>query len=138
MPFASGALAIRSFSVVAASYTDWGDVMRAIVLCLGVLLSSSALATAKAPAHISRASQVVADARAPKGKLPDTATPLAYRLDFTVLPETTRFSGHDEIDITVNRPTRSLYMHGRDLLISKAVALVNGKSVPAKWTQVDK
>jgi hypothetical protein len=73
--------------------------MRAISLTLALLLSSSA-AIAATP--------IVPDASAPKGKLPDTATPAAYRLDFTILPETKRFSGHDEIDITLNRPVKSL------------------------------
>jgi aminopeptidase N len=103
--------------------------MRAISLTLALLLSSSA-AIAATP--------IVPDASAPKGKLPDTATPAAYRLDFTILPETKRFSGHDEIDITLNRPVKSLYLHGRDLDMTKAAAIVGGKTIPAKWTQVDK
>ena len=84
------------------------------------------------------APKVVADANAPKGKLPDTARRRAYRLDFTVLPEAARFSGHDEIDVKLNQPAKSLYMHGRDLAVTRAVAVVGGKTVPAKWTQVDK
>src|SRR3546814_11116073 len=35
----------------------------------------------------------------PLGRLPDTATPVAYRLDLTIDPEQPRFSGHTEIDI---------------------------------------
>src|SRR5690348_1221332 len=107
--------------------------MRFIAVSLAILLSTTANAApqAKAPA-------IVADAQAPKGKLPDTATPRAYRLDFTILPEADRFSGHDEIDITLNRPARSLYMHGRDLTVTSAVAITRGKRIAAKWTQVDK
>jgi len=107
--------------------------MRFLALSLAVLLSTTANAAPPAP----KASAVVADANAPKGKLPGTATPKAYRLDFTILPETDRFSGHDEIDITLNRAARSLYMHGRDLSVTSAVAIVHGKRIPAKWTQVD-
>jgi len=99
-----------------------------IPLTLALLLSSTALAE----------TPIVPDAKAPKGKLPDMATPQAYRLDFTILPESERFSGHDEIDVTLNRPARSLYLHGRDLDMTKAEAIVAGKSIPAKWTQVDK
>jgi aminopeptidase N len=83
-------------------------------------------------------SPIVPDAHAPKGKLPDTVTPKAYRLDFKILPEAARFSGHDEIDIHLNRPAKSIYMHGRDLAMTRAVAVVGGKTLPAKWTQVDK
>lgn len=103
--------------------------MRAIVLSVAVLLSTAAFAAPSA---------VVPDSNAPKGKLPDTVTPDAYRLDFTILPEAERFSGHDEIDVTLNQPAKSIYMHGRDLLVTSAVAVVDGKTVPAKWTQVDK
>jgi hypothetical protein len=108
--------------------------MRAIVLSVAALLSTTAYA---APTSV-KAAAVVPDANAPKGKLPDTVTPNAYRLDFTVLPETDRFSGHDEIDITLNQPAKSIYMHGRDLSVTKVVATVSGKTIPAKWTQVDK
>ena len=103
--------------------------MRAIALSVAVLLSTAAFAAPSA---------VVPDANAPKGKLPDTVTPAAYRLDFTILPEAERFSGHDEIDVTLNQPAKSIYMHGRDLTVTRAVAVVDGKTVPAKWTQVDK
>ena len=107
--------------------------MRFLALSLAVLLSTTANAAPPAP----KASAVVADANAPKGKLPGTATPKAYRLDFTILPETNRFSGHDEIDITLNSAAKSLYMHGRDLSVASAAAIVHGKRIPAKWTQVD-
>jgi len=107
--------------------------MRAVGLFVVALLSTTAVAAPppKAPA-------VVADANAPKGKLPDVAAPTAYRLDFTVLPESARFSGHDEIDVTLKKAAKSLYMHGRDLGVTRAVAVVGGKTVAAKWTQVDK
>jgi aminopeptidase N len=102
--------------------------MRSVALTIALLLSSTA-ALAATP--------IVPDANAPRGKLPDTATPAAYRLDFTILPESDRFSGHDEIDINLNRPAKSLYLHGRDLEMTKAVAIVGGKTIPVKWTQVD-
>jgi aminopeptidase N len=108
--------------------------MRSVAVSLAFLLSTAAYAAPPAPA----ATVVTADANAPKGKLPDTATPKAYRLNFTILPEADRFSGHDEIDITLNRPESSIYMHGRDLNVTTAVAMVGGKQIPAKWTQVDK
>ena len=108
--------------------------MRAVGLSLAMLLSSAAYA---APPPAAPATVVVPDASAPKGKLPDTVRPNAYRLDFTILPEADRFSGHDEIDVTLNRPAKSIYMHGRDLALTSATVSVNGKTMPAKWTQVD-
>jgi len=108
--------------------------MRAFAFSLAVLCSTTAIAAAPAP----KESGIVADANAPKGKLPDIAAPTAYRLDFTVLPEQSRFTGHDEIDVTLKQAAKSIYMHGRDLNVTKAVAVAGGKTVPAKWVQVDK
>jgi aminopeptidase N len=108
--------------------------MRFLVVSLAVLAST----TANAALPAAKASAIFADANAPKGKLPDTVTPKAYRLDFKILPETGRFSGHDEIDVRLNRAARSLYLHGRDLSVTSAVAVVGGRRVPGKWTQVDK
>lgn len=73
----------------------------------------------------------------PQGRLPDAAVPSAYRIDLTVLPDQPRFSGHVEIDVTVKEATRSLYLHGRDLKVGKAVALVAGRPVRATYAQVD-
>ena len=56
----------------------------------------------------------------PLGKLPDTARPLAYRVDLTVNPDNERFSGHTEIDVTLKTASSSLYMHGRDLNVNEA------------------
>jgi aminopeptidase N len=75
------------------------------------------------------------DAAAPKGKLPDAARPLAYRLAFTIDPDKPRFSGHDEI--VVKAPTAKLYLHGRDLNVASVGARVGGRTIPARYTQVD-
>jgi aminopeptidase N len=106
--------------------------MRAISIAVAMLLSTAAVTPALADTPIT------ADANAPKGRLPAVAAPTAYRLDLTILPESDRFSGHDEIDVTLKQPTRSLYLHGRDLDVKRAVAEVGGQAVPATWVQVDK
>jgi aminopeptidase N len=77
------------------------------------------------------------DPDAPRGKLPDAATPTAYRLDMTILPDQPRFSGHAEIDIQVKAPAAKLYMDGRDLAVTRATAKVGGEAIAATWTQVD-
>ena len=46
----------------------------------------------------------------PTGKLPDTVTPLAYRLDLTIVPDKPRFSGHTEIDVQLNRAAQTVWM----------------------------
>ncbi len=109
--------------------------MRAVFLatCLSLLSTSALAQTATAPAKPA----ITPDPAAPKGKLSDAATPTAYRLIFTILPDQPGFSGHDEIDVTVKAPTRSLYLHGRDLKVAGAAVTVGGKWIPARWTQVD-
>ena len=67
----------------------------------------------------------------PLGILSDAATPSAYRLDLTILPDQERFSGHAEIDVTLKGATSSLYLHGRDLKVAGAVAKVGGKTIKA-------
>lgn len=97
--------------------------------------ASSALAATKTATPVTPAVQ--SDPAAPKGRLPAAARPTAYRLSFTIDPEQPRFSGHDEIDITVASPTSKLYLHGRDLAVTSARAVVNGRAIAARYTQVD-
>ena len=97
--------------------------MRAISLAVAMLLSTAAATPALADTPIT------ADANAPKGRLPDVAAPTAYRLDFTILPESDRFSGHDEIDVTLKQPTQlALPPRPRPRRDSEAVAMVGGKA----------
>ena len=94
--------------------------MRATLLCL-CLLAPSVFA---------------ADAY-PQGKLPDAATPQAYRIDLTVVPDEARFSGHVEIDVVLKADTRSLYLHGRDLAMKGAEAVSHGARVKASYRELD-
>lgn len=99
--------------------------MRYLGSAMAFLLASAASAAAPAPSQV------------PQGLLPDTARPTAYRLDLTVLPDQERFSGHAEIDVVLKAPTRSLYLHGRDLKVSAASARIGAARVSARYTQVD-
>ena len=94
-------------------------------------LSAPLVAAAPAPAPAPSAEAI------PLGILPDAATPSAYRLDLTILPENGRFSGHAEIDVTLKGVTRSLFLHARDLKVSRVVAMVGGKTVAATYAQVE-
>ena len=108
-----------------------------LALATGLLLSGGSPAQAEAASSAPAVSKVIPDASAPKGRLSDAAIPRAYRLDFTILPEAATFSGRDEIDVTIKTMTKSLYLHGRDLNVTKVVAKVGGKVFPATFTQVD-
>ena len=107
--------------------------MRSFLLAtcaLALLMPGLAMAAPAAPT-------VVPDAAAPQGKLNGVVRPVRYHLDFTILPDKPRFSGHTEIDINLTAETRSFYMHGRDLTVSKATITQNGKTQTVKYTQVD-
>lgn len=71
----------------------------------------------------------------PTGKLPDVATPTAYRLDFTIVPEQERFSGHTEIDVDLKQPSSAIWMHGRNLHVTRATARIGKKSFDVTFTQ---
>ena len=73
----------------------------------------------------------------PRGQLPDTVVPIAYRLDLKVLPAQPRFSGHAEIDVDLRKAGNLIYLHGRGLAVTKALARIGGRTVPATWRQVD-
>ncbi|KTT73710.1 M1 family metallopeptidase [Sphingomonas endophytica] len=95
-----------------------------------LLLASAALmlaapAVAQAPAAI------------PLGQLPDAARPTAYRLHLNVDPAQERFGGHTEIDTTITRPTRSLFLHGNGLNVTRATARIGTRTIAARYTQVD-
>jgi aminopeptidase N len=71
----------------------------------------------------------------PAGKLPDAVTPIAYRLDMTVVPDKERFSGHTEIDVQLKKSAASVFMHGRDLHVTRAVAKIGRREIPVTFTQ---
>ncbi len=102
----------------------------------GVLLTVAALLSTAAFGQ-PPAARIVSDANAPKGRLSDAAVPSAYRLDLTILPESGGFTGHDEIDVTLKGSTTRLYLHGRDLAVSKVFARIGATIVPATFSQVD-
>lgn len=93
-----------------------------------------ALAFGLAAALLLPAAAIAQDAP-PTGKLPETVKPITYRLDFTIDPDQARFSGHTEIDIQLNKATPSIWMHGRDLHVSKAVVKIGNKETPVTFAQ---
>ncbi len=103
------------------------------LLAATLLLSASPAAFAAVTTPVASASTEAI----PQGKLSDAAKPVAYRLDLTVIPDQERFSGHSEIDVVLKAGARSLYMHGRDLNVTKAVAIAGGQTVAVTYTQVD-
>ena len=105
-----------------------------------ILLSATALAFAlSAPALAQETSAPVpaAASTAPVGKLSDAVRPSAYRLDLTIDPNLERFSGRVEIDAVLKAASDTIWIHGRDLKVSKAVATVGDKQYRGNWEQVE-
>ncbi|WP_292635458.1 M1 family metallopeptidase [Novosphingobium sp.] len=86
------------------------------------------------------AAAIVAEAQKPDlpfGRLDDSARPLAYRLDLTVDPSKPRFSGRTEIDLNLTRKTPRLYLHGRELGMTRVEAHFAGRTLVGHWRQLD-
>ncbi|MFM5884304.1 MAG: M1 family metallopeptidase [Novosphingobium sp.] len=73
----------------------------------------------------------------PRGQLSDAVKPSAYRLDLTVDPDKDRFSGTAEIDAVLGAASAFVDLHGRDLNVTKAVAIAGGKTYPGTWREAD-
>ena len=111
--------------------------MRPALIALSLATSLFAVAApALADAPVAAAAAPVADTY-PQGRLPDAVSPQAYRIDLTVDPAQPRFSGTGEIDSVIKAPTSRIFLHGRDLTVSKAEARVGGKVFKGTWRQRD-
>jgi len=78
-----------------------------------------------APAGVARADDAV-----PTGPLPRNLVPSLVKLELTLDPKQARFSGRTRIEAAVAAPTDVIWMHGRDLTIGRAEAvLASGKRI---------
>ena len=110
------------------------SILLAATILAGTLVANPALAqqaAAAAPAIPAEAGMM------PAGKLNGAVVPQAYRLDLTVNPAKDRFSGHVEIEAEVKQAGRYVWVHGRDLNVSRVTAMVDGKPVMGTFRQVD-
>lgn len=85
-------------------------------------LLASALLFATGLAH-------AADPDVPRGPLPRTVVPSLVKLELKLDPKQARFSGSTRIEAKVAKETDTIWMHGRDLKIGKAEAIVGGKRI---------
>ena len=74
---------------------------------------------------------------APAGKLPGGVRPQAYRLNLLLDPRRDDFSGDVEIDIQIDSPTQRIWLHGENLAVTQASAiLAGGKEVAADYEEI--
>jgi aminopeptidase N len=112
--------------------------MRSILLAASAIsLALTSAAPAQAPAPVAAAEAARSLAPVPPGRLTDAVRPLGYRIDLTVNPDLERFSGKVEIDAMLKRNSRFIDLHGRELNMTSAVAVVNGQRNPARYFELD-
>ncbi|WP_313435022.1 M1 family metallopeptidase [Novosphingobium sp.] len=108
-----------------------------------MLLLGSGAAQADADLQPAASGIVIADRKPdlPFGRLDAVVQPAAYRLDVTLDPAKPRFSGHVEIDVTAAEQTSRIYLHGRDLDMTRAEAQIRTgigtRIVQGHWRQLD-
>ncbi|QNM94749.1 M1 family metallopeptidase [Chitinimonas koreensis] len=70
-------------------------------------------------------------------RLPDVATPLAYRLSLEFDPAKPRHRGDVAIDVEVRQPSATLRLNATDLAIRSALLEAGGRTLPAQTRQLD-
>jgi len=61
-----------------------------------------------------------ADESPPAGRLTQAVIPLGYRIELTIDPSQTHFSGAVEIDVKFTEARDSIWLHGKNLLVAEA------------------
>ncbi|MEO1028634.1 MAG: M1 family metallopeptidase, partial [Pseudomonadota bacterium] len=74
--------------------------------------------------------------RAPIGRLPELSKPTFYKLDMRVDPREEGFSGTATIDIALLKATDVIWLHGKDLDVSRVVIEADGETFTADWDEV--
>src|SRR5215472_11649235 len=73
----------------------------------------------------------------PHGKLPGWAQPESYQLDFKVDPRQQDFSGTTSIKVKLDQASDHLWLHGRELKVSKVtITDAAGKKHAGKYVEV--
>jgi alanyl aminopeptidase len=73
----------------------------------------------------------------PKGPLPRNVVPSLVQLEMKLDPKQANFTGTTRIQAKVAQATDTLWMHGRDLKITKAEAIVGKKHIALTATDAD-
>lgn len=72
----------------------------------------------------------------PAQRLPREVRPLRYALELRVLPDRDEFRGTATIEIELERPTRRLWLHARDLEVESVLVAAGGAEVTAELVQL--
>jgi alanyl aminopeptidase len=81
---------------------------------------------------------IVDENAVPHAQLGDNVIPLRYRLDFSIDPRQDTFSGFVNIDVMVKEPTKKIWLHGKNMNVTNAKAILSDASeVAAEYIQID-
>src|SRR5690242_3652569 len=73
----------------------------------------------------------------PLGPLPADVHPTRQALDLAIDPRATRFTGTTRISLHLDHARTVIWLHGRDLVVHRAVIEAHGATMMAHWEQVD-
>lgn len=72
----------------------------------------------------------------PLGPLPQSAAPLHYQIELTIIPDQPKFSGRTAIRVRLTEPTTVIWLHGNELIVSEAHVLdAQGRKHAASYRQ---
>lgn len=71
----------------------------------------------------------------PLGRLPEGVRPTRYQISLEVVPERDTFSGLAVIEIELDQPASSIWMHGERLRVASIHAEHDGERIAASWQQ---
>ena len=73
----------------------------------------------------------------PHAQLGENVTPSAYRIDMRINPDEVGYSGVVEIDITIDKPTTQIWLHGKEMTVPKAsFTPVGGEAIALTFTEI--
>ena len=73
----------------------------------------------------------------PRGPLPDTVTPLDYRLALTIDPRQASFTGHADIRVSVREATKTIWLHGNGLKVARIAVSSGRRQIGARYREFD-
>jgi len=73
----------------------------------------------------------------PHAQLPGNVVPQAYRIDMRINPDADTMSGVVSIDVALNEALSKIWLHGKEMRVSSAKAIIDGENYPLTYTAID-
>ena len=80
--------------------------------------------------------EVYAEPEIPHALLGENVIPKSYRIEMIINPDDEGYSGVAEIDVTINKPTQQIWMHGKNMTVENAVAVNGDTSTPITFQEL--